>query len=98
MLKGFGYIVLHRNFRTRFSEIDIICEKDDSLYFVEVKTRTSSAFGEPEEAVTPHKFKKIQLGAQIYLSKFPTTKKLKFLVIALIVEGDHIIRFKLINV
>ena len=50
-----GYQVLARNYRTPFGEIDIILQKDETIVFVEVKTRSSLGFGFPEEAVTPTK-------------------------------------------
>lgn len=36
-----GYSILHRNWRTRCGEIDIIAEKGNFLVFVEVKTLPS---------------------------------------------------------
>ena len=48
-----GLRVLHRNFRSRTGEIDIVCrEKDGTLVFTEVKYRRSLDQGCPEEAVT----------------------------------------------
>ena len=55
-----GYKILETNYRySRVAEIDIIAEKSDVLYFVEVKTRTQEFFGAPLEAVTPAKLKQI---------------------------------------
>jgi putative endonuclease len=50
-----GYRVLERNYRTSHGEIDLIALHEGTIVFVEVKTRTSDAFGAPELAVTPHK-------------------------------------------
>ena len=50
-LKKSGYTVLHRNFKCPFGEVDIIAQKDDTLCFIEVKTRSSDYFGEPNQAV-----------------------------------------------
>jgi putative endonuclease len=50
-----GYQVLVRNLRTPYGEIDLLCEKDGVKVFVEVKTRSGTGFGMPEEAVTPKK-------------------------------------------
>ena len=47
-----GYEILQRNYRCRFGEIDIIAKKADELIFTEVKTRTSTAYGRPAEAVS----------------------------------------------
>lgn len=43
-----GYHILERNYRFKKLEIDIICEKDDILIIVEVKTRTTDKLGLPE--------------------------------------------------
>lgn len=47
-----GYEILERNYRYRKSEIDLIAKVDNWLIFVEVKTRSSSFFGYPEEFVS----------------------------------------------
>jgi putative endonuclease len=50
-----GYRDLEANVRTPFGEIDLLARQGDMLCFVEVKTRSSDAFGHPAEAVTPAK-------------------------------------------
>jgi putative endonuclease len=50
-----GYEIAARNVRTPYGEIDLIAQKDGFTIFVEVKARTSKAFGPPEVAVTPRK-------------------------------------------
>ncbi|MCR4324789.1 MAG: YraN family protein [Candidatus Curtissbacteria bacterium] len=46
-----GYKIIEHNFRIRGGEIDIIAKDGKTLVYVEVKTRSTSAFGLPEEAV-----------------------------------------------
>ena len=48
LLRQKGYRILERNWRCGHLEVDIIAETDDYLVIVEVKTRKSTAFGEPE--------------------------------------------------
>jgi putative endonuclease len=48
-----GYKILERNYRTPSGEIDLIALHQGTVVFVEVKTRTSDAYGAPELAVTP---------------------------------------------
>lgn len=60
--------ILWRNFRAPHGgEIDIVCRSGDSLVFVEVKTRTSTAFGRPLEAVNLEKQPLIARGALEWL-------------------------------
>jgi putative endonuclease len=68
-LRGLGYEILARNFRTRFGEIDLVARDGGCLVFAEVKTRADGAYGAPEEAVTKAKQKHLIAAAQIYLSQ-----------------------------
>ena len=62
-----GYTIIERNFRCRHGEIDLIAEDAYDLIFIEVKTRRGTAYGLPEEAVTPRKQQKIVQVATYYL-------------------------------
>ena len=66
-LRERGYRIVEHNFRCRYGEIDLIAEEQDDLVFVEVKTRRGTAFGLPEEAVTPAKRRKLAEVASYYL-------------------------------
>lgn len=68
-LRRKGYAILHRNFRTRSGEIDIIAEYDDVIIFIEVKSRRSTFLQTPLEAITYKKRKQISRVAQEYLSR-----------------------------
>jgi putative endonuclease len=67
-LQNRGYAVLSRNFRTRTGEIDLIACKNNTLVFVEVKTRRNQAFGLPFESVNHQKQVKIRKTALAYLA------------------------------
>ena len=54
-LTGLGYELLDRNWRCAQGELDIVARDGACLVFCEVKTRRSTAFGSPVEAVTPTK-------------------------------------------
>lgn len=64
-----GYEILHRNYRCRGGELDIICQRNGIIVFCEVKTRTSSAFGLPEEAVTIAKRRRLRKLALEYMQR-----------------------------
>ncbi len=61
------FLIVERNFRTRFGEIDIICYDGPILVFVEVKTKIGHDFGEPEEMVNKSKIGKIKRMGEVYL-------------------------------
>lgn len=66
-----GYILVERNYRTRYGEIDLIMQKDQFLIFVEVKWRKNSDYGYPREFVDHRKQDKIRLAAEDYLLRHP---------------------------
>ncbi|HEX9019766.1 MAG TPA: YraN family protein [Nitrospirota bacterium] len=66
-LAGRGYKILERNYRTRSGEIDLIALHEGAVVFIEVKTRTSDAFGAPELAVNPRKQQRMIKAALGYL-------------------------------
>lgn len=91
------YLILHRNFRCRIGEIDIIAMKNNVLTFVEVKTRLSTHTGSPAEAVTLTKQQKIRRTAQYYMlieGLLDNMPVLSFDVIEIIKHNDKIVRFK----
>lgn len=61
-----GYKIIERNFRKGYGEIDIICLKDKILVFVEVKTRTTTSYGAPIEAISYHKLKTLIKTIEFY--------------------------------
>ncbi len=66
-LESQGYNILTRNFRTRYGEIDIVAQKNNAVYCVEVKTRLSNRFGSAIDAITPQKLNKMHLMAEILI-------------------------------
>lgn len=68
-LLNLGLRILQRNWRCRYGELDVIAaEGDDTVVFVEVKTRTGEAYGGLEYAVTPRKLRRIRRLAGIWLA------------------------------
>ena len=68
-LESQGYTVLHRNWRHGHGELDIVACKAELVVFVEVRARTSDAFGAPEESISPRKRAKLIETAQAYLDE-----------------------------
>jgi putative endonuclease len=62
-----GYNVIAKNVRTPAGEIDLILEKDGTLVFAEVKTRSGYSYGFPEEAITESKLQHMIDAATHYL-------------------------------
>ncbi len=80
-LKKKKYKILARNYRNKCGEIDIIAQKDEDLVFVEVKTRSSSEFGTPAQAVTYYKKKNFINTAKWYLMENPCELNIRFDII-----------------
>ena len=69
-LKNKGWQILDRNFHySKIAEIDLVARVGDEIVFVEVKTRTTSNFGEPEEAVDYRKLQNIFVASKYYLQQ-----------------------------
>jgi putative endonuclease len=84
-----GYHIIARNYFTRYGELDIICEKNNIIIFTEVKTRTSTRYGLPQEAVTNKKIEHLKKAALIYLNSFNKRyKEIRFDVIAILINGQ----------
>jgi len=86
-LKDKGYSILHRNFRTPLGEADIIVRDKETLVFVEVKARTSDAFGQPFEAVGYRKQEKLKKIALYYIKHTRTESPVRFDVISIITKN-----------
>ncbi|MDD5668519.1 MAG: YraN family protein [Candidatus Omnitrophica bacterium] len=64
-----GYSILARNYRRKSGEIDIVAREGTTVCFLEVKTRHSRLFGEPEESVSRVKQKQISRTALYFLKE-----------------------------
>jgi putative endonuclease len=63
-----GYVILHRRYRTRYGELDIVARDGGVLVFIEVRARGSGRFGHPAESVTAHKQQRVAAMAESYLA------------------------------
>jgi len=84
-----GYQVLEKNWRHAHWEVDIIAEKGTVLHFVEIKTRRTKKYGQPEERVGTKKIKNLINAAEQYLYLHPEWKRIQFDILSItLLEGE----------
>lgn len=83
-----GYAILHRNWRHKNWETDIIASKNSILHFVEVKTRRTTTFGYPEEDVSRKKVENLMGASEEYLLLYPKWKRIQFDILAITIEKN----------
>jgi putative endonuclease len=88
LLKRRGYEVVGAGFTARRGEIDLICRRGGELVVVEVKTRTSEAFGTPAEAVGPRKRRALAAAAAEYRLLSGWKGPIRYAVVALVSKPD----------
>ena len=80
-----GYTILDRNWRYQKAELDIICKKrEEELVVVEVKTRNSDFFGDPQTFVSPGKIKNIIKAANEYVISKDLDVEVRFDIIGVL--------------
>ena len=82
-----GYRVVATNVAFKRGELDLVCEADGHLCFVEVRSRAHVRLGRPEETIDRRKQRRIAHAAEMYLLRHPTTKPCRFDVVAIV--GDE---------
>ncbi len=82
------FTIVDRNWRTRAGELDIVARREGLTVFVEVKARRGTAYGEPEEAVTPAKAHRIRGLAVEYLASHGGSALTRFDVISVVLDRD----------
>ncbi len=87
-MKSKGYKVLERNWRIYRHEIDIVAEDEEYIIFVEVKTRTTREWGNPEDFIGKGKIKRIVEAADLYLQDSDIDKPARFDIISAVWDGQ----------
>lgn len=77
-LRQQGLKLLQTNYRCRFGEIDLICQQNEVLVFVEVRLRSNAAFGGAAASIDTRKQAKLVRTAQHYLAKLPRIPPCRF--------------------
>lgn len=91
-LQNRGYLVIDQNFRRPWGEIDIICQKDNVVVFIEVKANKKELSGfEPELRVSRDKIARIIRTARTYLAykKFPEDQEWRIDVISITIVKEQ---------
>lgn len=83
-LKKKGYQILERNFEFQKAEIDIIAQKGDVACAVEVKTRSTADFGDPQEFIKPQQIKRLIVAMDHYITQNDMETEVRFDVVAIV--------------
>ena len=91
-LTGKGYEILERNWRNIHKEVDIIAKDGDFLVIVEVKTRQTDAYGDPDTAVTKRKQRMLISAANAYIARKNLDMETRFDIISIVFnDGEPVI-------
>lgn len=83
-----GYNILARDWHCGHRDIDIVAQKDGLLVFVEVKTRSTTVFGQPEEAIDNRKIRSLLAAGSAYVRYFHVESPVQFDVITVVGENE----------
>ena len=83
-----GYTIVERNYRFDKAEIDIIAKQLDTLAIIEVKTRSTTHFGNPEDFVKPAQIKRLVKAVNEYVTENDLNVDVRFDIIAILKEGN----------
>ena len=83
-----GYDIVERNYRFDKAEVDIIAQKEDILAIVEVKTRSTVDFGNPQDFVKPKQIKNLVKAVDEYVTVNDLDVEVRFDIIAIVKEGN----------
>lgn len=96
-LRGAGYEICATNWRSGHYELDIVARKDDTLHFVEVKTRREASLTPPSAAATRRKFLALKHAAAHYLAISRWQGEVQFDLASVIRGNDGIFRIELVE-
>jgi len=88
-LEANNYVILETNYRYKKAEIDIIAVKENTLAIVEVKTRTSTHFGEPESFVNNKKIKLILEATNAYIIEKDLDYEVSLDIISVVIGAEN---------
>ncbi|WP_248724710.1 YraN family protein [Seonamhaeicola sp. ML3] len=84
-----NYEIVERNYRFDKAEVDVIAQKDDILAIIEVKTRSTTDFGNPQDFVKPKQIKNLVKAVDEYVTVNGLDVEVRFDIIAIVKEGKQ---------
>lgn len=84
-----GYTIRDKNWRYQKAEVDIIAQKADILVVVEVKTRSNTDFGNPQDFVNNKKIKLLVGAIDEYVTTNNLDVEVRFDIIAIVKNGNQ---------
>jgi putative endonuclease len=86
-LQAQGYTIVERNYRFEKAEVDIIAQKQNILAIIEVKTRSTKDFGNPEDFVKPKQIQRLVKAVNEYVTVNDLDVEVRFDIIAIVKTG-----------
>lgn len=84
-----GYEIVERNYRFDKAEVDIIAKQKDILAIVEVKTRSSTDFGNPQDFVKPKQIQRLVKAVDEYVTINNLDVEVRFDIVAIVMNGKQ---------
>lgn len=84
-----NYKIIERNYRFNKAEVDIIAQKEDVLAIIEVKTRSTKAFGNPQDFVKPKQIQRLVKAVDEYVTVNGLDLDVRFDIIAIVKENKQ---------
>ena len=82
-----NYDIVERNYRFDKAEVDVIAQKEGVLAIIEVKTRSTSDFGDPQDFVKPKQIQRLVKAVDEYVTVNDLDVEVRFDIIAIVKEG-----------
>ena len=86
-----GYEIIERNYRFDKAEVDIIAKKETFLAIIEVKTRSTIDFGNPQDFVKPKQIQHLVKAVDVYVNENELDVEVRFDIIAIVKEDNGFI-------
>ncbi len=84
-----SYDIIERNYRFDKAEVDIIAQKDNILAIIEVKTRSTIDFGNPQDFVKPGQIQRLVKAVDEYVTVNELDVEVRFDIIAIVKNGKN---------